>query len=91
MRSRLWVPVIALFVLVSLATAHVDEQRRQDERRGFPFSPDEHWDGYRTWTPDRNFRQPWPMSDRFTVDRPGNCEVRCVRAGREYKCREYRC
>jgi hypothetical protein len=58
MRSRLWVPVIALFVLVSLATAHVDERRRQDERRGFPFSPEEHWDGYRTWTPDRNFHIP---------------------------------
>jgi hypothetical protein len=91
MRSRIWIPVIALFVLVALATAHVDERRRQDERRGFPFGPDEHWDGYRTWTPERNFRGPWPMPDRFTVDRPGTCEVRCVRSGREYRCKEYRC
>jgi hypothetical protein len=92
MRSLIWLPVIVLFVLVALATAHVDEQRRQDQRRGFPFSPEEHWDGYRTWRPDRNFRQPWPMPDRFIVDRPGNCEVRCTRSGRgEYKCREYRC
>jgi hypothetical protein len=91
MRSRIWVPVIALFVLVALATAHLDERRRQDERRGFPFAPDEHWDGYQTWTPERNFRQPWPMPLRFTVDRPGKCEVRCVRSGREYRCKEYRC
>ena len=91
MRSLIWLPVIALLVLLALVTAHVDERRRHDERRGFPFSSEEHWDGYRTWTPDRNFRRPWPMPDRFTVDRPGNCEVRCVQSGREYQCREYRC
>ena len=73
-----------------LTKCHLDERRRHNELWGFPFSSEEHWDGYRTWTPDRNFRQPWPMPDRFTVDRQGNCEVRCVRSGRgEYKCREY--
>jgi hypothetical protein len=92
MRSLIRLPVIALLVLLALVTAHVDERRRHDERRGFPFSPEEYWDGYRTWTPDRNFRRPWPWPDRFTVDKPGKCEVRCVRSGRgEYKCREYRC
>jgi hypothetical protein len=91
MRSLIRLPVIALLVLLALAAAHVDERRRRDKRRGFPFSPEEHWDGYRTWMPDRNFRQPWPWPDRFTVDRPGNCEVRCVRSGRAYQCREYRC
>jgi hypothetical protein len=63
-----------------------------DERRGSPFPPNEHWDGYRTWRPERDRRgrgPAWP--DRFTIDRPGKCEVRCERRGREYRCREYRC
>ena len=91
MRSLMRLPVIALLVLLALAIAHVDERRRNDERRGFPFSPGEHWDGYRTWKSDQNFRRPWPWPDRFTIDRLGNCEVRCTRSGRgEYKCREYR-
>lgn len=49
------------------------------------------WEGYRTWQPDRHFRRPWPGPDTFTVDRPGKCEVRWVRSGREYKCRESQC
>jgi hypothetical protein len=73
------------FMRVTLAGAHADE------RRGFPFSSEERWHGSRTWTPDRQFRRQWPCPDRFTIDRPGNCEVRCVRSGREYRCREYRC
>jgi hypothetical protein len=31
------------------------------------------------------------LPDRFTIDKPGKCEVICERRGREYKCREYRC
>jgi hypothetical protein len=62
-----------------------------DDRRGFPFPADEHWEGYRTWTPDRySRRRGLVMPDRFTIDRPGKCEVRCVREGRSYKCKEYR-
>jgi hypothetical protein len=63
-----------------------------DERRRSPFPPSEHWDGYRTWRPERDRRghaPAWP--DRFTIDRPGKCEVRCERRGRDYRCREYRC
>ena len=63
-----------------------------DERRGSPFPADEHWEGYRTWRPDRDRR--WrgqPLPDRFTIDKRGKCEVRCVRDGRTYKCKEYRC
>jgi hypothetical protein len=91
MRSLIRFPVIALLVLVALTTAHADDRRRGDERRGFPFSSEERWDGYRTWKPDRDVRRQWPWPDRFTVDRPGKCEVRCVRSGREYHCKEYRC
>jgi Ni/Co efflux regulator RcnB len=82
---------ILLLVLLTLASApaYADERRRSDERRGFPFSSEEHWDGYRTWKPDRDVRRRLP--DRFTVDRPGNCEVRCTRVGNQYQCREYRC
>ena len=84
-------PIPLLLVLFALVTAHADERRRGDERRGFPFSSDEHWDGCRQWKPDREVRRRWPWPDCFTADRPGNCEVRCVRVGPEYKCREYRC
>ena len=41
------------------------------------------------WKPDR--RRGLVMPDRFTIDKPGKCEVRCERRGREYKCKEYRC
>jgi hypothetical protein len=74
--------VILLLVLLAMTHAYADE------RRGFPFGA-ERWEGTREWKPDRHFRRPWP--DRFTVDRPGTCELRCVRSGREYRCREYRC
>ena len=85
MRSLIRLPVIALLVLLALVTAHVDE------RRGFPFSSEEHWDGDRRWTPDRRTRRQWPWPDRFTVDKPGKCEVQCRRVGSSYQCREYRC
>ena len=32
-----------------------------------------------------------PLPDRFTLDKPGTCEVICQRMGREYKYREYCC
>jgi hypothetical protein len=85
--KALWLLVALL--LFALAPAYADERRH--ERRGFPFSSEEHWDGDRRWTPDRRTRRQWPWPDRFTVDKPGKCEVRCMRSGREYKCREYRC
>jgi hypothetical protein len=28
-----------------------------DDRRSSPFPADEHWEGYRTWTPDRYSRR----------------------------------
>ena len=76
-------------LLFALAPAYADERRY--ERRGFPFSSEEHWDGDRRWTPDRRTRRQWPWPDRFTVDKPGKCEVQCRRVGSNYKCREYRC
>jgi hypothetical protein len=73
-----------------MGCTHAAERRRGDEPRGFTFS-EERWHGSRTWTPARQFRWQWPWPDRFIVDRPGNGEVRCVRSGREYRCRECRC
>jgi hypothetical protein len=62
-----------------------------DDRRGSPFGG-EHWEGTRTWRPDRDRRyRGYALPDRFTIDKPGKCEVICERRGREYKCREYRC
>jgi len=63
-----------------------------DERRGSPFPPDEHWEGSRTWRPERDRR--WrerELPDHFIIDKPGKCEVRCERSGRSYRCQEYRC
>jgi hypothetical protein len=62
------------------------------ERRGSTFPPDEHWEGYRTWRPDRDRR--WrgqELPARFTIDKPGKCEVRCERSGRSYRCEQCRC
>jgi hypothetical protein len=72
-----------LLCLVSLGYA--------DDRRDSPFS-DEHWEGSRTWRPERDRRGLGPAyPDRFTIDKRGKCEVQCVRDGRNYKCKEYRC
>jgi hypothetical protein len=63
-----------------------------DDRRGSPFPADEHWEGNRTWRPERARRgYGQQLPDRFTIDKPGKCEVICERVGRSYKCREYRC
>jgi Ni/Co efflux regulator RcnB len=78
------------FMLVALVDAHADERRRGHEQRGFPFSS-EHWEGWRRWTPDRHQRRRGDLPDRFTIDKPGKCEVRCERSGRSYRCKEYRC
>jgi hypothetical protein len=78
------------FMLVTLAGAYADERRRGDEPRGFPFSS-EHWEGSRKWTPDRHQRRRGDLPDRFTIDKPGKCELRCERSGRTYRCKEYRC
>jgi hypothetical protein len=57
------------------------------DQQGFPFT--ERWEGSRDWKPDvpRGSYRP----DRLIIDRPGQCEVRCERVGREYRCREHRC
>ena len=51
------------------------------------------WEGYRPYQPERP--RGWyerDLPDRFTIDKPGKCEVRCEYDGRgRYKCREYRC
>jgi hypothetical protein len=63
-----------------------------DDRSGWPFSTNEHWQGYRTYRPERpRGWQEQDLPDQFTIDKPGKCEVRCVRNGRSYKCKEYRC
>jgi hypothetical protein len=76
-------------MLVVLGETHADERRRGQESRDFPFSS-EHWEGWRKWTPDRRTRRRG-LPDDFTIDKPGKCEVRCVRSGRSYRCKEYRC
>jgi hypothetical protein len=87
--KALW--LLLALLLLTLAPADADKRQRGDERRGFPFSSEEHWDGDRRWTPDRRTRRQWPWPDRFTVDKPGKCEVQYQRVGSNYKCREYRC
>jgi hypothetical protein len=63
-----------------------------NDRHGSPFGH-EPWEGYRTYRPEHRRgwdQRDWP--DRFTIDKPGKCEVRCEYDGRgRYKCREYRC
>jgi hypothetical protein len=82
-----WWSGACLGVLLGLATVSYPE-----DRRGSPFPDNEHWEGSRTWRPDRDRRgRGQPLPDRFTIDKPGKCEVICERIGREYKCREYRC
>jgi hypothetical protein len=39
-----------------------------DDRRDSPFD-NEHWEGYRTWKPDR--RRGLTMPDQFTIDKRG--------------------
>jgi hypothetical protein len=77
--------LIAIALLLSICLAPM---AATDDRRGSPFG-DEHWEGYRTWRPDR--RRGLVFPDQFTIDKRGKCEVRCERHGREYKCKEYRC
>jgi hypothetical protein len=76
-------------MLIAWGDGHADARRRGDEPRGFPFSS-EHWEGWKRWTPDRRTRRRG-LPDDFTIDKPGKCEVRCVRSGSSYRCREYRC
>ncbi len=82
---RWWIGVCLGLVLCTVSPSSADG------RRGSPFPPDEHWEGYRTWKPDRSMRQGLVFPDRFTIDKPGKCEVICERVGRQYRCREYRC
>jgi hypothetical protein len=75
---------LLLLLALLLCTAPVGAP---DDRRSLPFPADEHWEGYRTWRPERDRR--WrgqELPDRFTVDKPGKCEVICERVGRQYRC-----
>jgi hypothetical protein len=76
-------------MLLVLGDAYPDEHRRGHEPQPAPFSS-EHWEGWRRWTPDHRTRRRG-LPDDFTIDQPGKCEVRCVRSGRSYRCKEYRC
>src|ERR671930_160875 len=78
-----------VLLLISLTAVHAGDRWRGDGRgpREFPYT--DRFEGSRRWRPDRSGE--WDMPDRFTIDRPGKCEVRCEREGRGYRCREYRC
>ena len=76
-------------MLIASGEVPADDRRRRHDPQDFPFSS-EHWDGWKRWTPDRRTRRRG-LPDGFTIDKPGKCEVRCVRRGRDYSCREYRC
>jgi len=83
---RWWIG-LCLCLLLSLSPVSY-----ADDRRGSPFPADEHWEGTRTYRPDRDRRyRGQDLPDRFTIDKPGKCEVICERVGRSYKCKEYRC
>jgi hypothetical protein len=93
---RRWlISCLLALILIALGDAHADERWRGDERRrdheqrNSPFSS-EHWEGWRRWTPDHRTRRRG-LPDDFTIDKPGKCEVRCMRSGRSYRCKEYRC
>jgi hypothetical protein len=90
--TRYWVwGLCVVLLLITVGAAHAEERWRGGERRGFPFT-DERWEGSRDWRPDRDLRRRWQdPPDRIIIDKPGKCEVRCERHGREYRCREYRC
>lgn len=78
MASKHWWIGWCLGVLLCLATLG-----EADERRDSLFGIEEHWDGYRTYRPERP--RGWyerDLPDRFTIDKPGKCEVRCERRGR---------
>jgi hypothetical protein len=83
--KRWWIGLCLCLVLCTVTVGYTED------RRGSPF-PDERFEGTRTWRPerDRHYRGK-DLPDRFTIDKPGKCEVICERIGREYKCREYRC
>ncbi len=85
---RWWIGCCLGMLLCSLSVSYAGERRRDGDLQGFPFSS-ERWEGSRDWRPDRRERR-W-LPDRFVVDKPGKCEVRCERSGRTYRCREYRC
>jgi hypothetical protein len=75
--------------LVVNGAPRADVTRRRGNNRdqqGCPLT--ERWEGSRDWKPDmpRGSYRP----DRLIIVRPGQCEVRCERSGREYRCREYR-
>lgn len=88
MRKLIWVAV-GVVLLCLLPMGHAQETWRGSYRdqQGFPFT--ERWEGTKSWRP--NIPPGSYRPDRLIIDRPGKCEVRCQRSGREYRCREYRC
>jgi hypothetical protein len=77
------------FMLVTLTGAHAEDRWRSHQERDFPYT--ERFEGERRWDARRAMPRGWDMPDRIVIDRPGKCEVRCERRGREYRCKEYRC
>ena len=76
--KRWWIGVCLVLVWCTASLSDADD------RRGPPFG-NEHSEGCRTWRPDRDRRgYGQPLPDRFTIDKPGKCEVICERRGREY-------
>jgi hypothetical protein len=83
---RWWIGLCVGLLLCTVSLSY------PDERRGSPFEPNDRWEGYRTYRPER--QRGWreqDLPDRFTIDKPGKCEVICERVGRQYRCCEYRC
>lgn len=86
--KRWLIPWALGVMLLTIAGAHADDRWREKERRDFPFT--ERFEGTRTWKPNRELRRQG-LPDQMIIDKPGKCEVRCERVGREYHCKEYRC
>jgi hypothetical protein len=79
--SRIAAGLLCIILLGSLTTS-VLPWRDDDRAREGRYERD-----YRH---DRRSRSALP--DRFTIDKPGKCELRCERRRNgEYQCREYRC
>jgi hypothetical protein len=79
--------ILALLLCTLAPVSAGDRWRGDDYNRWAPYGS-ERFEGSRTWKP-REWR--WDGPDHVIIDKPGKCEVRCERVGREYRCKEYRC
>jgi hypothetical protein len=70
---RWWIGLCLGLVLCTASLSY------PDDRRGSPFPEDEHWEGSRTWTPDRySRRRGLVVPDQFTIDGVNRTKVRKV-------------